>query len=94
MKQGVVTTQSGGLAGSTLTLFDGVKNIHRWLNLPFEQAWLMASLTPAKSLGIQDQFGTLEVGKYASMVAISSDFSIDKTWVKGRLVFDAVVSPC
>lgn len=93
MKQGVVTTQSGGLAGSTLTLLDGVKNIQRWLNLPVEQAWLMASLTPAKSLGIQHQLGTLEVGKDASMVAISSDFSIDKTWVKGRLVFDAVVSP-
>ncbi|HFG1721183.1 N-acetylglucosamine-6-phosphate deacetylase [Vibrio cholerae] len=93
MKQGVVTTQCGGLAGSTLTLLDGVKNIQRWLNLPVEQAWLMASLTPAKSLGIQHQLGTLEVGKYASMVAISSDFSIEKTWVKGRLVFDAVVSP-
>lgn len=92
MKQGVVTTQSGGLAGSTLTLLDGVKNIQRWLNLPVEQAWLMASLTPATSLGIQHQLGTLEVGKYASMVAISSDFSIEKTWVKGRLVFDAVVS--
>ncbi|EJL6261746.1 N-acetylglucosamine-6-phosphate deacetylase [Vibrio cholerae] len=93
MQQGVVTTQSGGLAGSTLTLLDGVKNIQRWLNLPVEQAWLMASLTPATSLGIQHQLGTLEVGKYASMVAISSDFSIEKTWVKGRLVFDAVVSP-
>ncbi|POF59608.1 N-acetylglucosamine-6-phosphate deacetylase, partial [Vibrio vulnificus] len=52
MKQGVVTTQEGGLAGSTLTLIEGVKNIQRWLNLPFEQAWLMASHTPAKSLGI------------------------------------------
>ncbi|KQB10386.1 N-acetylglucosamine-6-phosphate deacetylase [Vibrio metoecus] len=93
MQQGVVTTQSGGLAGSTLTLLDGVKNIQRWLNLPVEQAWLMASLTPATSLGIQHQLGTLEVGKYASMVAISSDFSIEKTWVKGRLVFDVVVSP-
>ncbi|GHZ69598.1 N-acetylglucosamine-6-phosphate deacetylase [Vibrio cholerae] len=92
MQQGVVTTQSGGLAGSTLTLLDGIKNIQRWLNLPVEQAWLMASLTPATSLGIQHQLGTLEVGKYASMVAISSDFSIEKTWVKGRLVFDAVVS--
>ncbi|KQA27761.1 N-acetylglucosamine-6-phosphate deacetylase [Vibrio metoecus] len=92
MQQGVVTTQSGGLADSTLTLLDGVKNIQRWLNLPVEQAWLMASLTPATSLGIQHQLGTLEVGKYASMVAISSDFSIEKTWVKGRLVFDAVVS--
>ncbi|MGL1098222.1 N-acetylglucosamine-6-phosphate deacetylase [Vibrio vulnificus] len=93
MKQGVVTTQDGGLAGSTLTLIEGVKNIQRWLNLPFEQAWLMASHTPAKSLGIQHQLGTLEVGKRASMVALDSDFSIDKTWVNGRLVFDAVVSP-
>ncbi|AMG10247.1 N-acetylglucosamine-6-phosphate deacetylase [Vibrio vulnificus] len=93
MKQGVVTTQDGGLAGSTLTLIDGVKNVQRWLNLPFEQAWLMASHTPAKSLGIQHQLGTLEVGKRASMVALGSDFSIDKTWVNGRLVFDAVVSP-
>ncbi|BDP32776.1 N-acetylglucosamine-6-phosphate deacetylase [Vibrio vulnificus] len=93
MKQGVVTTQEGGLSGSTLTLIEGVKNIQRWLNLPFEQAWLMASHTPAKSLGIQHQLGTLEVGKRASMVALGSDFSIDKTWVNGRLVFDAVVSP-
>ncbi|HFQ5334685.1 TPA: N-acetylglucosamine-6-phosphate deacetylase [Vibrio vulnificus] len=93
MKQGVVTTQEGGLAGCTLTLIEGVKNIQRWLNLPFEQAWLMASHTPAKSLGIQHQLGTLEVGKRASMVALGSDFSIDKTWVNGRLVFDAVVSP-
>ncbi|HFQ4928108.1 TPA: N-acetylglucosamine-6-phosphate deacetylase [Vibrio vulnificus] len=93
MKQGVVTTQEGGLAGSTLTLIEGVRNIQRWLNLPFEQAWLMASHTPAKSLGIQHQLGTLEVGKRASMVALGSDFSIDKTWVNGRLVFDAVVSP-
>ncbi|MGL1013037.1 N-acetylglucosamine-6-phosphate deacetylase [Vibrio vulnificus] len=93
MKQGVVTTQDGGLAGSTLTLIEGVKNIQRWLNLPFEQAWLMASHTPAKSLGIQHRLGTLEVGKRASMVALGSDFSIDKTWVNGRLVFDAVVSP-
>lgn len=53
----------------------------------------MASHTPAKSLGIQHQLGTLEVGKRASMVALGSDFSIDKTWVNGRLVFDAVVSP-
>ncbi len=93
MKQGVVTTQEGGLAGSTLTLIEGIKNIQRWLNLPFEQAWLMASHTPAKSLGIQHRLGTLEVGKRASMVALGSDFSIDKTWVNGRLVFDAVVSP-
>ncbi len=51
----------------------------------------MASLTPAQSLGLQHQLGTLEAGKRASMVAVKSDFSIVKTWVNGRLVFDASV---
>ncbi|NVD07011.1 N-acetylglucosamine-6-phosphate deacetylase [Vibrio sp. JPW-9-11-11] len=88
MKGGVVTTNTGGLAGSTLTLLNAVANIQNWLNLPLEQAWLMASLTPAHSLNLQHQLGTLEVGKRASMVAIHSDFSIAKTWVNGRLVFD------
>lgn len=93
MKDGVVTTDVGGLAGSTLTLLTAVKNIQQWLNLPLEQAWLMASLAPAQSLGLHHQIGTLEVGKRASMVAVKSDFSIERTWVNGRLVFKAESVP-
>lgn len=88
MNDGVVTVDTGSLAGSTLTLVQAVKNIQQWLSLPLEQAWLMASLTPAKSLGLEHLFGSLEVGKRASMVAIQSDFSIIKTWVNGRIVFE------
>ncbi|MCZ4293061.1 N-acetylglucosamine-6-phosphate deacetylase [Vibrio sinaloensis] len=93
MNDGVVTTDTGSLAGSTLTLVQAVKNIQQWLSLPFEQAWLMASLTPAKSLGLEHLFGSLEVGKRASMVAIQSDFSILKTWVNGRIVFETESVP-
>ncbi|MCY9873280.1 N-acetylglucosamine-6-phosphate deacetylase [Vibrio barjaei] len=93
MNKGVVTTTSGSLAGSTLSLLDAVLSVQRWLDIPLEQAWLMASLTPAKSLGLQQILGSLEVGKAASMVAINSDFSITKTWVNGRIVFDSEVSP-
>lgn len=93
MNKGVVTTTSGSLAGSTLNLLDAVLSVQRWLDIPLEQAWLMASLTPAKSLGLQQKLGSLEVGKAASMVAINSDFSITKTWVNGRIVFDSEVSP-
>ncbi len=89
VKDGVVTTACGSLAGSTLTLNQAVVHLHQWLDIPFEQAWLRASLTPAKSLGIDHQFGTLEVGKSASMVAINTQFSIENSWVNGRLVFSA-----
>ncbi|PKF78799.1 N-acetylglucosamine-6-phosphate deacetylase [Vibrio sp. vnigr-6D03] len=93
MKGGVVKTDAGGLAGSTLTLNSAVHNLQQWLDLPLEKAWLLASLTPAQSLGIQDQLGTLEIGKRASMVALNSDFSITHTWVNGRLVFNTVSTP-
>uniref|UniRef100_UPI00188A3057 amidohydrolase family protein n=1 Tax=Vibrio anguillarum TaxID=55601 RepID=UPI00188A3057 len=74
-------------------LLTAVQSIKRWLNIPPEQAWLMASWTPAESLGLQHQLGTLERGKRASMVAIQSDFSITKTWVNGRLVFETKPVP-
>lgn len=93
VKDGIAVTDTGSLAGSTLTMPKAVKNIMNWLNLTLEQAWLLASLTPAKSLGLDKQLGTLEVGKRASMVAINSNFSIDKTWVNGRIVFDSATSP-
>lgn len=87
MKEGVVRTAQGGLAGSTLILLDGVKNLSRWLDLPFEQAWLRASLTPAKSLGLDHKLGSIAVGKQASMVALSPEGDVLKTWVNGRPVF-------
>ncbi|HCH01233.1 MAG TPA: N-acetylglucosamine-6-phosphate deacetylase [Vibrio sp.] len=86
---GVVRTYEGGLAGSTLVLLDAVKNISEWLSIPFEQAWLRASLTPARSLSLDHELGTLEVGKSASMVALSLDGKINATWVQGKMVYKA-----
>ena len=89
MTDGVVTTEFGSLAGSTLILIDAVINLAKWLNLSFEQAWLRASLTPAKSLGIDQTYGSLSVGKMASMVAVSNSYQILNTWVNGNLVYSA-----
>ena len=87
MSQGVVKTESGSLAGSTLSMIEAVNNVDDWLNIPFEQSWLLASLTPAKSLKIDDKYGSLSVGKMASMVAISNTNQILITWVNGKQVF-------
>lgn len=84
---GIVRIESGGLAGSTLTLNNAVKHLSGWLNMPFEQAWLHASLTPAKFLGLERLYGSLGVGKMASMVALSDNHQILNTWVDGRMVY-------
>jgi len=87
MKQGVVRTDSGSLAGSTLDLSQAVKNISDWLKIPFEQAWLHGSLTPAKFLKLDHKYGSLAVGKMASMVAVSQSGQVVKTWVNGNEVY-------
>ncbi|WP_375749912.1 N-acetylglucosamine-6-phosphate deacetylase [Vibrio sp. HN007] len=89
VEAGIARTEAGGLAGSTLTMIDAVKNLADWLRIPFEQCWMLASLTPARFLGIDDSYGSLEVGKKASMVAVADDKQILNTWVDGKQVFAA-----
>lgn len=87
MSDGIVKTNSGSLAGSSLVLIDAVKNASNWLRIPIEQAWLLASLTPAKSLNLDHKYGSLSVGKMASMVAVSDSYQVLTTWVNGNIVY-------
>lgn len=106
VQDGVAMTDSGSLAGSTLTLLSAVNHLRQWLELSDEEAWLLASRTPARLLGLDNQMGTLEAGKRASLVAVTGlanhadttsapqiPFSVLKTWVNGRLVFDTDSAP-
>jgi N-acetylgalactosamine-6-phosphate deacetylase len=77
------------LAGSTLKLIDAVANLSQWLNMPFEQAWLSASLTPARFLGMEERYGLLEADKQASMVAVADNKQVLNTWVDGNMVYAA-----
>ena len=58
-----------------------------------EEAWIWLSANPAKSLGIFDKTGSLEVGKNADLVLWSDNpFSTyaraDKVYIDGGLAFD------
>ena len=63
------------------------------LTLSREEALRWITANPAWALGIDDQVGTLEVGKNADVVLWSADpFSIyaraDATWIDGAGVYD------
>ena len=63
------------------------------IDIPMAEAWTWLSLNPAKSLGIDDQTGTLEVGKDADVVLWSTNpFSVyanaELTFVDGAIVWD------
>ncbi|ELZ5940176.1 N-acetylglucosamine-6-phosphate deacetylase [Providencia stuartii] len=87
MKNGVVRTESGSLAGSTLTLERGVSTLQQACNISFAQAWLHGSLYPAKALGIADRLGSIAHGKQANLTLCDTAGEIQATFVQGKLVF-------
>ena len=73
VKDGKARTHEGAIAGSTLSLIDGVKNLAGFAEIPFSEALYCATVAPAKMLGIFDTVGSLEVGKLANMLVLDED---------------------
>ncbi|HFT5241839.1 TPA: N-acetylglucosamine-6-phosphate deacetylase [Yersinia enterocolitica] len=84
MQQGVVCTASGGLAGSTLSLDSAVRNLVNDVGVPAEDAIHMASLHPAKMLGVDQTYGSLSVGKRANLIALDSQLNLQTIWIDGQ----------
>lgn len=61
-------THGGALAGSVTTLPDCVRTAVQQMGIPLEQAIAAATVNPAKSLGIAEDYGTIEPGKKADLV--------------------------
>lgn len=88
MKDGMARTESGSLAGSTLQLMDGIKNLQRWSGKPLYEVWHLASLSPAASLGREAELGSIAAGKIADYVVVDEGLSIQAVAVAGELKYD------
>lgn len=86
-EEGKVVKADGGLASSTLTMDRAVRNIVNNLNIPVEKAVQMASLNPAKLLGIDDKKGSLAEGKDADFIVLNSELEVMATYIKGKNVY-------
>ncbi len=66
----------GILSGSALTMAKGVKNCVEKCDIPLEEALRMASLYPAKVLGIDDKIGKIEKGFNENFVALDKELKV------------------
>ncbi|MBI3880648.1 MAG: N-acetylglucosamine-6-phosphate deacetylase [Verrucomicrobia bacterium] len=73
-----------GLAGSTLTMIQGVQRVHQLAGAPLVDAVRMATLNPAKQLGREKEFGSLATGKRADLVWFDEKFRVRGVWVDGE----------
>ncbi|HBR32958.1 MAG TPA: N-acetylglucosamine-6-phosphate deacetylase, partial [Clostridiales bacterium] len=56
------------------------------IGIPLEQVSKMASLNPAKTLGIEGETGSISVGKYADITVLDRHLQVKYTLVNGKIV--------
>lgn len=71
-------------AGSTLTMAQALKNMLAFTDLSLAEIVPLMSENPAKLLKIDDQVGTIAVGKLANLVFLDQEMTIKQTFIKGK----------
>jgi N-acetylglucosamine-6-phosphate deacetylase len=89
VKDGVPRTPEGSLGGSTATMDADVRNVVRVTGVSLADVWRMASLTPARSIGVEARKGSLEAGKDADIVLLDEGLNVILTLVKGKVVYNS-----
>ena len=83
IKDGKVRLADGTIAGSTLTLADGVKNLAEFAKIPYEDAIYCATASPAKMIGAYDSIGSIDEGKMANMIILDEDNNVSEVIFRG-----------
>ena len=79
----------GTLAGSVTDLMNCMKTAVSF-GIPLEDAVMAAAVNSAKSIGIYDRVGSLDVGKDANVVVLDQDLNLKAVLFRGQLVHGAL----
>ena len=77
VKDGKARTHDGAIAGSTLSLWEAVRNLRDFAGTTLENAVYAATMAPAREIGLEDEIGSSEVGKRADLLVLADDDAID-----------------
>ncbi|MGO9591607.1 MAG: N-acetylglucosamine-6-phosphate deacetylase [Candidatus Acidiferrales bacterium] len=82
VKDGVARSSEGKLAGSTLTMDRALRNIVG-IGVPLQDAVRMATVLPARRLGLAGRKGIIAVGADADLVALTPDLRVVGVMTRG-----------
>ncbi len=83
VKNGRTANASGSIAGSVINMLDAVRLLHS-LGVSYGDLARMASLNPARLLGLDNVCGSIEPGKRADLVALDNDNNPVLTIISGK----------
>jgi len=87
VKNSEACLESGNLAGSTLTMNRAIKNMVEKMGINIKKSLKMASLNPARLLGLDKDRGSLTPGKRADIVVLDDNFNVIYTIKKGKVIY-------
>ena len=89
VKNGEARLSDGVLAGSVLKMNNALENVVTKVGVPLETAIKFATINPAKNLGIDDQVGSIKVGKKADFTVLDHNFNVALTIRDGEIIYKA-----
>ena len=89
VKNGEARLEDGTLAGSVLRMNRAVQNMVEKVGVPFMQAVDYATINPARMLKIDNEAGSIEVGKRADFTVLNSDYDVVLTVRGGKIIYQA-----
>lgn len=88
VKGNLATLEDGTIAASVTNLTDCVRKAVLEVGIPLTVAVKCAAVNPAKSMGVYDDYGSIEPGKVANLVLLSKeDLSIKQVLLRGKPVW-------
>ena len=85
-RRATLTEQPGTIAGSATCLYDCMKVAVKEMNVPLESAVRAASENPAKSIGVDADYGSLAAGRYGNVILADADLNIKAVIQKGTRI--------
>lgn len=79
--------EEGNLAGSTLKISEGLKNLVEKALVPFDMALNSCTINPATLLRVDDHLGKISAGYDASIVVLEDNYEVKATYVEGKEVY-------
>ena len=79
-------THGGNLAGSVTNLLDCMRFVVKNVGIPLGSAVKCAAINPAKSVGIFENYGSIEQGKLANLVLLDDNLDVTRIIKRGTVV--------
>jgi N-acetylglucosamine-6-phosphate deacetylase len=89
VKNRTATLADGSLAGSVITMDQGVRTVMEATGYSLAEVWPMSSANAARQIGLADRKGTLRPGFDADVVLMDEANQVAMTIAAGRIVYQA-----